>query len=210
MSAGFSNFHRPAHRRQYLLFKYLLIYFGLAALPASPSSSCSAARRPIQGMNRELAKDNDFLAAISMKRSPSISRRRSTRDLSGQKDVLIAIRAEELTIFFSDIEYRDLPTPLQPAIDSAPQRVLTEMSTIALKHGGTVDKFDRECHPGVLRRPRDQGHRGGRKSLPAHGRRNATPARAAGPTVAPARDRAAVPGRIGIHRLLQRGQLRQR
>jgi class 3 adenylate cyclase len=125
-------------------FKYLLAYFMLAA--ASGLSFVGMQRRQsmqIQGMNRELESNNDFLASLSMKISRYISPQIYKSIFSGQKDVIIHTERKKLTIFFSDIQNFTATTErLQPElITQLLNEYFTEMSAIALAHGGTIDKF---------------------------------------------------------------------
>jgi adenylate cyclase len=74
-----------------LSFKFLLVYFALAA--ASGLAFILIQRRQaaqIAGVNRELSESNDFLAAISMKIAKYISPQIYKSIFSGQKDVAIA------------------------------------------------------------------------------------------------------------------------
>jgi class 3 adenylate cyclase len=94
-------------------------------------------------MNRELAEANDFLAAISMKIAKYLSPQVYKGIFSGQKDVAIATERKKLTIFFSDIkDFTAISERLQPEdLTALLNEYFTEMSAIALKHGGTIDKF---------------------------------------------------------------------
>ncbi|WP_424627705.1 adenylate/guanylate cyclase domain-containing protein [Bradyrhizobium sp. SYSU BS000235] len=125
-------------------FKYLLAYFALAAV--SGLSFLGMQRRQalqIQNMNRELESNNDFLASLSMKISRYISPQIYKSIFSGQKDVVIHTERKKLTIFFSDIQNFTATTErLQPEqITQLLNEYFTEMSVIALAHGGTIDKF---------------------------------------------------------------------
>ena len=62
---------------------------------------------------------------------------------SGQKDVAIQTERKKLTIFFSDIkDFTATTERLQPEqITQLLNEYFTEMSNIALTHGGTIDKF---------------------------------------------------------------------
>jgi class 3 adenylate cyclase len=125
-------------------FKYLLAYFALAAV--SGLSFLGMQRRQalqIQSMNRELESNNDFLASLSMKISRYISPQIYKSIFSGQKDVVIHTERKKLTIFFSDIQNFTATTErLQPEqITQLLNEYFTEMSAIALAHGGTIDKF---------------------------------------------------------------------
>ena len=127
-----------------LSFKYLLAYFGVAAL--SGLSFLTMQRRQslrIQKMNNELESTNDFLASLSMKISRYISPQVYKSIFSGQKDVTIHTERKKLTIFFSDIENFTATTErLQPEmLTQLLNEYFTEMSAIALEHGGTIDKF---------------------------------------------------------------------
>jgi class 3 adenylate cyclase len=97
----------------------------------------------IQGMNAELETANDFLASLSMKISRYLSPQIYKSIFSGQKDVTIQTERKRLTIFFSDIkDFTATTERLQPEqITQLRNEYFTEMSKIALAHGGTIDKF---------------------------------------------------------------------
>jgi class 3 adenylate cyclase len=125
-------------------FKFLLGYFLLAAI--SGVSFLAMQRRQaaqIRVMNRELESNNDFLATLSMKISRYISPQIYKSIFSGQKDVTIHTERKKLTIFFSDIQNFTATTErLQPEqMTLLLNEYFTEMSAIALEHGGTIDKF---------------------------------------------------------------------
>jgi adenylate cyclase len=125
-------------------FKYLLLYFALAS--AAGLAFILLQRRQaalIQGMNRELGEANDFLAAVSMKIAKYLSPQIYKSIFSGQRDVAIATERKKLTIFFSDIkDFTAISERLQPEdLTALLNEYFTEMSIIAMKHGGTLDKF---------------------------------------------------------------------
>ncbi|MGX9117161.1 adenylate/guanylate cyclase domain-containing protein [Mesorhizobium sp. BHbsci] len=125
-------------------FKYLLLYFGFAA--AAGLTFILLQRRQsalVQGINKELSEANDFLAAISLKIAKYLSPQIYKSIFSGQKDVTIATERKKLTIFFSDVkDFTAIVERLQPEdLTVLLNEYFTEMSTIALKHGATVDKF---------------------------------------------------------------------
>ena len=62
---------------------------------------------------------------------------------TGRKAVKIEAHRKKLTVFFSDIKgFTELTDRLEPEVlSSLLNNYLTEMSKIALKHGGTIDKF---------------------------------------------------------------------
>jgi adenylate cyclase len=125
-------------------FKYLLIYFGfVATLGLAFILMQRRQARLIRAFNRELEAANEFLANISMKISRYLSPQIYKSIFSGQRDVVVQTERKRLTIFFSDIkDFTATTERLQPeALTEMLNEYLTEMSTIALKHGGTVDKF---------------------------------------------------------------------
>jgi adenylate cyclase len=125
-------------------FKYLLGYFALMA--ASGITFIGLQRRQsatIRGMNAELEANNEFLASLSMKISRYLSPQIYKSIFSGQKDVTIHTERKKLTIFFSDIkDFTATTERMQPeALTQLLNEYFTEMSKIALYHGGTIDKF---------------------------------------------------------------------
>jgi class 3 adenylate cyclase len=125
-------------------FKFLLAYFALATLCGISFLALQQRQgRLIRRMNHELESNNDFLASLSMKISRYISPQVYKSIFSGQKDVAIHTERKKLTIFFSDIQNFTATTErLQPEqITLLLNEYFTEMSGIALKHGGTIDKF---------------------------------------------------------------------
>jgi class 3 adenylate cyclase len=99
--------------------------------------------RRLEEMNRELEASNDFLVRISTKISHYLAPQIFKSIFSGQKDVTIHTERKQLTIFFSDIkDFTATTEGLQPEeITRLLNEYFTEMSAIALKHCGTVDKF---------------------------------------------------------------------
>jgi adenylate cyclase len=125
-------------------FKYLLMYFLLMA--ATGTTFIMLQRRQaaqIKDMNGELETANEFLASLSMKISRYLSPQIYKSIFSGQRDVVIQTERKKLTIFFSDIkDFTATTERLQPEqITLLLNEYFTEMSVIALKHGGTIDKF---------------------------------------------------------------------
>ena len=125
-------------------FKYLLAYFALIATVGTLFIALQRRQAAIiNGMNVELETANEFLASLSMKISRYLSPQIYKSIFSGQKDVTISTERKKLTIFFSDIkDFTATTERLQPEqITQLLNEYFTEMSTIALAHGGTVDKF---------------------------------------------------------------------
>jgi class 3 adenylate cyclase len=125
-------------------FKYLFAYFGLMAFSGATFIGFQRQQAAtIRGINRELETANDFLASLSMKISRYLSPQIYKSIFSGQKDVIIHTERKKLTIFFSDIkDFTATTERLQPEqTTQLLNEYFTEMSAIALKHGGTIDKF---------------------------------------------------------------------
>ena len=125
-------------------FKYLLVYFVFMA--TAGVTFIAVQRRQaaiIRGINAELATANEFLATLSTKISRYLSPQIYKSIFSGEKDVTIHTERKKLTIFFSDIkDFTAAVERLQPEqITLLLNEYFTEMSNIALKHGGTIDKF---------------------------------------------------------------------
>ena len=125
-------------------FKYLLAYFGLMAFSGVTFIGFQRQQAAtIRGINNELETANEFLASLSMKISRYLSPQIYKSIFSGQKDVTIHTERKKLTIFFSDIkDFTATTERLQPEdLTALLNEYFTEMSEIALKHGGTIDKF---------------------------------------------------------------------
>lgn len=125
-------------------FKFSLVYF--LCIASVGSFFLYMQRRQnatIRDVNQELEGTNKFLAAISSKISHYLSPQIYKSIFSGQMDVELQTQRKCLTIFFSDIkDFTAMTEELQPEVMTALiNEYLTEMSQIALKHGGTIDKF---------------------------------------------------------------------
>jgi len=125
-------------------FKYLLGYFVLMAVLAF--SFMVMQRRLIVGiaaMNRKLEGANEVLANVARKISRYLPPQVYSSIFSGQKDVTVQTERKKLTIFFSDIkDFTGTTERLQPEeITSLLNEYLTDMSKIAARHGGTLNKF---------------------------------------------------------------------
>jgi len=125
-------------------FKYLFGYFLIASLVGIGFIVLQQKQATvIAGMNRDLGHANSHLRSISDKISRYLSPQIYQSIFSGERDVLIDTERKKLTIFFSDIkDFTAITESLQPEeITLLLNEYLTAMSDIALKHGGTVDKF---------------------------------------------------------------------
>jgi len=130
--------------RNALAFKYLLLYFFFVAIVGITFIALQRRHaRVIENFNHELEANNEFLASISLKISRYLSPQIYKSIFSGQRDVVVHTERKRLTIFFSDIkDFTATTERLQPeALTEMLNEYLTEMSNIALAHGGTIDKF---------------------------------------------------------------------
>jgi len=94
-------------------------------------------------MNTDLTVANEYLATVSMKIARYLPPQIYKSIFSGQRDVTIQTERKKLTIFFSDImDFTGTTERMQPEeLTKLLNEYLTEMSQIALFHGGTIDKF---------------------------------------------------------------------
>ena len=125
-------------------FKYLLMFFFFMA--AVGCAFITLERRQgtvIAKINQELEAANEFLRSIAAKLARYLSPQIYKSIFRGEKDVTIQTERKKLTIFFSDIaEFTAITERSQPEeITRLLNEYFTAMSGIALKHGGTVDKF---------------------------------------------------------------------
>ncbi|MBV8244576.1 MAG: adenylate/guanylate cyclase domain-containing protein [Candidatus Eremiobacteraeota bacterium] len=125
-------------------FRFLLLYLIVAGVLGF--SFILLQRRQnaaIAHINSELERNNEFLASISAKISKYLSPQIYNSIFSGQTETTIHTTRKKLTIFFSDIkDFTATSERLQPEeLAALLNEYLTEMSTIALRHGGTIDKF---------------------------------------------------------------------
>lgn len=127
-----------------LAFKYLLLYFlGCVILGAASMLDQRKQASALSRSNADLASANYFLEDISRKLSRYLSPQVFFSIFSGHKDVKIATERKRLTIFFSDIkDFTATTESTQPEqLTILLNEYFTEMSDIALRFGGTIDKF---------------------------------------------------------------------
>ena len=127
-----------------LSFKYLLTYLFFAGVfgVAFATLQWRQAKQFVV-LNTDLEEANSFLASVSMKISKYLSPQVYKSIFSGERDAIIATERKKLTIFFSDIkDFTSTTERLQPEeLTALLNEYFTEMATIALEHGATVDKF---------------------------------------------------------------------
>jgi len=132
-------------------FKALLVYFACAATAGwlflrrqrRQARIIEAFNEQLGLANGQLGQANAFLGGLSSKLSKYLSPQLYRSLFSGEKDAKVATERKKLTIFFSDIvDFTPTTERLQPEeLTSLLNEYLTEMSAIAARHGGTVDKF---------------------------------------------------------------------
>lgn len=94
-------------------------------------------------MQNELSERQKEAANLSRKLSKYLPPQVWGSIFSGQTDVKLQTQRKKLTVFFSDIKgFAEISEELQPeALTDLLNSYFTEMSRIALKYGGTIDKF---------------------------------------------------------------------
>lgn len=93
--------------------------------------------------NRLVTEKNMMLESLSSKLSKYLSPQLYKSIFSGEKNVEVASQRKKMTIFFSDIAGFTETTDLLESeeLTSLLNQYLREMSSIALEHGATIDKF---------------------------------------------------------------------
>jgi adenylate cyclase len=101
------------------------------------------AEEAISRANDELAEKNEQLEALSGKLAKYLSRQVYDSIFAGRTDVRVESYRKKLTVFFSDIQgFTELTDSMEAEpLSALLNEYLSEMSQIALAHGGTIDKF---------------------------------------------------------------------
>ncbi len=101
------------------------------------------AKQRAERANELVTERNQMLESLSSKLSKYLSPQLYKSIFSGEKDVEVASQRKKLTIFFSDIAGFTETTDLLESeeLTSLLNQYLTEMSSIALEYGATIDKF---------------------------------------------------------------------
>lgn len=99
--------------------------------------------RLVINMKKEMKKKNEEMEGLAGKLAKYLSPQVYGSIFSGEKDVKIETSRKNLTIFFSDIkDFTSISDSMESeGITSLLNTYFNEMSKIALKHGGTIDKF---------------------------------------------------------------------
>jgi class 3 adenylate cyclase/PAS domain-containing protein len=101
------------------------------------------AKRRTDEANGLVTEKNRMLEALSSKLSKYLSPQLYRSIFSGEQNVEIASKRKKLTIFFSDIAaFTETTDNLESEdLTAVLNHYLTEMSTIALRYGATIDKY---------------------------------------------------------------------
>ncbi len=99
--------------------------------------------RELADTNQALQSKNQQLENLSKKLSKYLAPQVYDSIFSGKKDVKIETYRKKLTVFFSDIKgFTQMTDSLEPEVmANLLNQYLTEMAEIALRYGGTIDKF---------------------------------------------------------------------
>lgn len=99
--------------------------------------------RSLMTAQKELEQKQAESAQLSRKLSKYLPPQVWGAIFSGQTDVKLQTQRKKLTVFFSDIKgFAEISEELQPeALTDLLNSYFTEMSRVALKYGGTIDKF---------------------------------------------------------------------
>lgn len=124
--------------------RYLLAYFVLAGgIGLTFLLTQRRQTATMRVLNDDLHAKNEMLANVSSRVSRYLSPQVYESIFTGKTDASISTRRKKLTIFFSDIkDFTSTTESLQPEeLTRLLNEYFTEMSRIALAHGGTIDKF---------------------------------------------------------------------
>ncbi len=101
------------------------------------------AKRRTEEANKLVTEKNETLEALSAKLAKYLSPQIYKSIFSGEQNVEIASKRKKLTIFFSDIAaFTETTDNLESEeLTNVLNHYLTEMSTIALEYGATIDKY---------------------------------------------------------------------
>lgn len=121
----------------------LLALVGLGAYVGASSFASHQQTQLIQQAQQRVAQQQKQAVELSRKLAKYLPPQIWGQLFSGKRDATIGTRRKKLTVFFSDIKgfsniSEDLPlTTLTDMLNT----YLNEMTRIALRHGGTIDKF---------------------------------------------------------------------
>lgn len=117
--------------------------------------------RSLLTAQKELEKKQAESATLSRKLAKYLPPQVWGSIFSGQTDVKLQTQRKKLSVFFSDIKgFSEISEELQPeALTELLNSYFTEMSKIALKYGGTIDKFVGDAILIFFGDPTSRGHK---------------------------------------------------
>jgi adenylate cyclase len=125
-------------------FKYLLLYFAFVAISGLAFIGLQRHQSTlIAHFNTELGRTNEFLSGLAKKIAKYLPPQLYRGIFAGEKEVKVATERKKLTVFFSDVvNFTSTTERMQPEeLTALLNEYLTEMSSIAAAHGGTINKF---------------------------------------------------------------------
>lgn len=110
-------------------------------------------------VRQEIAREQEKAARLARNLAKYLSPQVWEMIFSGKKSVRLETQRKKLTVFFSDIRgFTELSEELEAeALTDLLNNYLNEMSKIALKYGGTIDKFVGDCVMVFFGDPSTQG-----------------------------------------------------
>ena len=117
--------------------------------------------RSLLSVQKELERKQAESASLSRKLAKYLPPQVWGSIFSGQTDVKLQTQRKKLSVFFSDIKgFSEISEELQPeALTELLNSYFTEMSRIALKYGGTIDKFVGDAILIFFGDPTSRGHK---------------------------------------------------
>jgi class 3 adenylate cyclase len=105
--------------------------------------SYASLEHKVEERTRQLERKNIELEGLSAKLAKYLSPQVYGSIFTGKQEVKLASQRKKLTVFFSDIEGFTETTDAMESEDLTQllNQYLTEMSRVALEHGGTIDKY---------------------------------------------------------------------